>query len=277
MIQHEANHILTTETKGDDYKFLRLTVDMHFKHLRRATTLFQLHSFILSSRAFAVTPLSKYSITTTSQHQLNMSSADAKTSLQDQNDPLYIDETTLFYNTQPTTEILNVVDKESTKIRNALGSNNIKRGPVHVGSSAIKGMPGSPVIDLAIEVSGSFPPSPSLIEELEAIGYDYKGSAPHDKDDHWAMGGADVPKGHIGRAVLHIVPSGSRFIDNARSFVDYCNTHSEAFDAYANIKRKGALLGMEANENGHRMYKMTKGKVVSQLLKEAKEWSSKES
>lgn len=145
------------------------------------------------------------------------------------------------------------------------------RGPVHVGSSAIKGMPGSPIVDLAIVIA-TLPPAAPILTALESIGYDYRGAAPHDRNDHWAMGG-EGPKGHLGRVVLHITPSGSDFVDHAVAFVDYCNQNKQAFDSYAEVKLKGARLAMESAENRHRTYKMTKHKVVSRLLAEAKEWS----
>jgi len=191
----------------------------------------------------------------------------------------YIDPDTPFYSVQPTAEIAAVYEKESARIVEALGE-ALRAGPMHMGSSAIRGMPGSPIVDVVVAVD-QLPPPPEAIAALELAGYAYRGPAPHDSEDHWAMGG-DGAKGHLGRVVLHITIPDSRFLRGARAFVDYCNSADgkEAFDAYAAVKIEGAALAGEQSAPGkgqgkdprHITYKMHKGRVVQQVLAEAKAW-----
>lgn len=178
----------------------------------------------------------------------------------------YVDPDTPFYSVQPAAEIAAVYEKESARIVEALGE-ALRAGPMHMGSSAIRGMPGTPVVDVVVAVE-QLPPPPEVIAALELAGYAYRGPAPHDREDHWAMGG-DGAKGHLGRVVLHITIPDSRFLRSARAFVDYCNSADgkEAFDAYAAIKIEGAALAGEQT-----MYKGHKGRVVSQVLAEARAW-----
>ena len=67
-------------------------------------------------------------------------------------DPIYIDPATPFYVVQPAEEISAVVAKEQAKVRRALGDELID-GPYHMGSSTIKGMPCTPVVDLACSIT----------------------------------------------------------------------------------------------------------------------------
>merc|ERR1740116_538667 len=102
------------------------------------------------------------------------------------------------------------------------------------------------MVDMAIAIA-QLPPPPALLESLAASGYEYRGAAPHDKNDHWAMGGEGA-KGHLGRAVLHITTPSSSFLNDAKAFVDFCNSPdgAEAFEDYANVKLEGATLASTA-------------------------------
>ena len=55
----------------------------------------------------------------------------------------------------------------------------------HMGSTAIKGMIGKPVIDMTILTTGLLPNIPNdVIEEMEKLGYWYAGPAHHTMSKH---------------------------------------------------------------------------------------------
>ena len=107
--------------------------------------------------------------------------------------------------------------------------------------------------------------------------------SPHDPLDHWAMGG-EGERGTLGRCVLHIVPTGCDFVENALSFVAYLTSNPDAHAAYAKVKLEGARLAIAAGDEAeggsdtekrdrHKEYKMHKQGTVTKLLEEAKAWS----
>jgi GrpB-like predicted nucleotidyltransferase (UPF0157 family) len=197
----------------------------------------------------------------------------------------WIDHTTPFYETQPTAQLKAVAKKETAKLEEAAAAAGITfcRGPVHIGSSAIEGMCGSAMVDLAVEVPDLNPPPPALLEALTAAGYEYRGSSPHHPEDHWAMGGEGA-KGTLGRATLHLTPFKCGFIDDALQFVTYLSKSPFAYQEYFTVKLEGArnaFMGVPPLPDGverwegtgddpHRDYKMHKKRVVDNLLDEAK-------
>ena len=201
----------------------------------------------------------------------------------------WIDDTTPFYETQPTAQLKAVAKGETSKLKMAADAAGATfcRGPVHIGSSAIANICGTPMVDLAVEVPDLSPPPPALLEALKAAGYEYRGSSPHHPEDHWAMGG-EGGKGTLGRTVLHLSPFKCGFIDDALLFVSYLNENRDAFQEYFRVKSEGARLarmggpshalsgptGPEkwegTGEDRHRDYKMHKKQVVDKLLREAK-------
>jgi len=133
----------------------------------------------------------------------------------------------------------------------------------HVGSTAIKGMPGTLAPD-ALLIEKRFPPSPSTIRALLAAGFRFKSLAPHGKNDYWFM--KPIPADELGGhrvMTLHLVdeanPTG-RVILKLR---DVCNKDPEAFEEYKATKlaaRGGTFLE----------YKMRKSQsgLVQRLRKE---------
>jgi len=224
--------------------------------------------------------------------------------------PIRIDSNTLFYVDQPTDQLRAVYAEESSRIMSAFEtyqslhnsansdapclSRAVADGPHHIGSSAIVGMPGTPIVDMAVQLGpGHFPPSQAMVECLSNVGYEYMGASPHDRDDHWCMGGtAGARKGELGRTVLHLSAPGTSFLHNAVSFVDYCNSNEGGSSrmAYAQVKLEGMQLATEATEEEfidggekaggeprftpHVQYKIHKSKVVHAVLERAKQWST---
>jgi len=207
-------------------------------------------------------------------------------------DPIYISPTTPFYTTQPRELLRAVYASESARLASALGPAGILMGPAHIGSSAIAGMPGTPVVDIAVQLA-SFPPSDEVIGALANNGYTYKGASPHDEADHWCMGGTGKP-GHLGRTVVHLSKPGSNFYGDAVAYVEFCNSDEgkESRSAYAEVKLEGLRLAVEKqqeqeqeqesersnsgsprHDSAHVHYKIHKHKVVSQVLEKAKQWN----
>ena len=69
----------------------------------------------------------------------------------------------------------------------------------HVGSTSIKGMPGSLYPDCLL-VEESFPPSRSTLNALLQAGFHFSSIAPHDDCDYWFF--KDVPKGISGTDLM---------------------------------------------------------------------------
>ncbi|KAL7553231.1 hypothetical protein ACHAWF_017314 [Thalassiosira exigua] len=191
-------------------------------------------------------------------------------------DVIYVDDDTPFYTKQPTAELNQIFQTESKRIASALGG-HVTSDPLHIGSTAIKGLPGTPVVDIAFSIR-EFPANDDVVSKLSKIGYDYKGPSPHDdKNDCWAMGG-NAKKGHLGRVIVHMSRDGSDFCENAAAFRDYCNAHPEAFKAYKNVKLQGAELARENANNGgmspHFAYKMHKNKIQRDIVAKSLAWNN---
>jgi len=141
-----------------------------------------------------------------------------------------------------------------------------------MGSSAIDGIAGTPVCDILAELS-PWPMTKNAKTQLAKYGYEFKGTAPHDDQDEWFFGGDGKP-GHLGRVVLHTVPEGSEFVRDMKAFVEYVNTHSDAFQRYNDVKVEGAvLMSRSSNEDGRLLgYKGKKAAVCNEIKREAIDW-----
>eukprot|EP00966_Prymnesium_polylepis_P070099 1629786-Prymnesium_polylepis.1 len=90
-----------------------------------------------------------------------------------------------FYSQQPTAMMDEVFAENEARVRACLGDTVT----VHrIGSSAIRGMPGTPVIDMLAAVP-IWPPSKEQLGSLAAEGFESKGMASHAPDDMWFFGG----------------------------------------------------------------------------------------
>ena len=167
-------------------------------------------------------------------------------------------------------QIAKVAEKVKSIMEDACGEQ--LRSINRMGSSAIDGIAGTPVCDMLAEVS-PWPLSNEAKEKLAKVGYEFKGIAPHDKQDEWYWGGDGKP-GHLGRVVLHTVPEGSEFVRDMKAFVAYVNTYADAFQRYNTVKVEGARLMLDRKEEEGRLigYKMKKAEVCNDIKKEAIEW-----
>eukprot|EP00550_Attheya_septentrionalis_P006517 CAMPEP_0198285162 /NCGR_PEP_ID=MMETSP1449-20131203/4474_1 /TAXON_ID=420275 /ORGANISM="Attheya septentrionalis, Strain CCMP2084" /LENGTH=231 /DNA_ID=CAMNT_0043982449 /DNA_START=132 /DNA_END=828 /DNA_ORIENTATION=+ len=138
-----------------------------------------------------------------------------------------------------------------------------------MGSSAIEGISGTPVCDMLAELS-PWPMTEEAKSRMAEAGYESKGSAPHASQDEWFFGGDGEP-GHLGRVVLHTVPEGSEFVRDMKAFVEYVNSHPDAFQRYNDVKVEGAVLMSQSSQEDGRLlgYKGKKADVCKEIMREA--------
>jgi len=171
-----------------------------------------------------------------------------------------------FFVEQPTEELNNVYESEVARLKTVVGDIATKFEPI--GSTAIKGMPGTAVVDVGILVPAeTLPVTEELWEKLATIGYE-KGMT-KSENEQWVYGG-DAPKSSLGRINARLLTDPNQLADYC-AFRDYCNTHSEAFEAYKNVKLEKAAITARG-EAGYGGYKGGKGGVASEILRRAKEW-----
>ena len=182
-----------------------------------------------------------------------------------------------FYMVQPSAAMDDVFARHCSGVEHALnsGGNNVIE-VVRIGSSAIRGMPGTPVVDM-LAVVRHVPPTDSQRAALGAAGFPGPGTlTDHTAEDWWWFGGdAGAASGTLGRCVLHVVAGGNPWIAQAKAFVSFLNGSSEAsraaFGEYAEIKREGARLAAEHGAEGNKLsdYKRRKHDVCVRLLEQA--------
>ena len=108
----------------------------------------------------------------------------------------------LFHMEIPYDQIKQLVEKERDAIFEHLDPSAPTK-PVfeHVGSTSIKGMPGSLCPDCLL-VEESFPPSRSTLNALLQAGFHFSSIAPHDEADYWFF--KDIPEGVLNGTNLSV-------------------------------------------------------------------------
>ena len=196
-----------------------------------------------------------------------------------------------FYMKQPTEQMNRLFKKYEVLLKKQLKDEVV--GVYPMGSGAIPGMIGSPMIDILLVMKNS-PPTEEQIEKLKElnIGLIGDGNSPHDKDDTWfqnlafppqdnfdefKVNGQHPPDGYLGRLVIHFSPYHSEWVRTVLCFVQYLTENEDAFKRYRDVKAEGAKIQSEAakDESGKSaffQYKMHKNDVAKQLLDESKKW-----
>jgi len=122
-----------------------------------------------------------------------------------------------FYMKQPTEKMNTLFNKYETILRQSLGDDVV--GVYPMGSGAIPGMVGSPMIDILLAMKNA-PPSEEQVAKLKDmhIGFIGDGNSPHDANDTWfqnldypthenfddfKINGEFPGDGHLGRLILH--------------------------------------------------------------------------
>ena len=133
----------------------------------------------------------------------------------------------------------------------------------HVGSTAIKGIPAKPIVDIAVAIKDE-----SVVEKYKDImlenGFTFLGKV---TDDNWMYHighkGQDDRTHHI-----HFVVAGTKRWILYLAFRDYLNANPDAAKRYADLKR--SLSTTYANDR--LVYRNMKDPLITQLDIEAMEW-----
>ena len=107
---------------------------------------------------------------------------------------------------------------------------------VHVGSTAIPGMPAKPILDIMVVVD-DFERAARCIPALERLGYEYKGEN-HQLRQHYLV------KGQPATHTLYLVEPENEDLAARICFRDYLLEHPEAAQTYADLK--AGLAGQHA-------------------------------
>mmetsp|Transcript_10334 Transcript_10334/g.22500 ORF Transcript_10334/g.22500 Transcript_10334/m.22500 type:complete len:206 (-) Transcript_10334:54-671(-) len=181
-----------------------------------------------------------------------------------------------FYTIQPTAEMDDAFERNSARVQAALGADQVV-SISRIGSSAVVGMPGTPVVDM-VAVCKAWPPTAAQVHALSDMGFDDHGLAPHAGEDRWFYGGDEgAAPGTLGRSVVHVVREGNPWVAEAEAFVAYLSAVPEAFSAYRMVKLEGARLALEGRE-GMRLseYKQRKHEVCMRVFRDAQIWAQKQ-
>jgi GrpB-like predicted nucleotidyltransferase (UPF0157 family) len=154
-------------------------------------------------------------------------------------------------------------EQESTRIRKALGS--FALAIEHMGSTAVPGLPSKPIIDLLVGVPSLEEAKERWIEPIGSLGYNYV-----PEYVSWLPGELFFRKGPPGPWTHHVhlmEPSYPRW-EVLLVFRDYLRAHSEAAQAYANIKRALAASSVDDIE----AYRTGKHIFVEETTAKARAW-----
>ena len=137
--------------------------------------------------------------------------------------------------------------KEKERITSHLkGALNIE----HVGSTAVPGLGGKGIIDIAIAVRKE--DMDTVLQQLQSLGYEFR-PAFSTADRFYFIIYLPDPEEKSRRYHLHLTyPENSEW-KNFIGFRDYLKSHPEAMEEYANIKKQAASI---ANQDGEQYRKM---------------------
>jgi len=163
----------------------------------------------------------------------------------------------LFHMEVPYDKIKQIVEKEREAIFEHLDPiAPFKPVFEHVGSTSIKGMPGSLCPDCLL-VEESFPPSRSTLNALLQAGFHFSSITPHDDADYWFF--KDIPDGVLNGSnlsvVLHLVDKNNKMGKLLVRMRDVCNNDQAAFEDYKSSK----LAAVGDGDVKLFSYKMKKG------------------
>ncbi|HLL81795.1 MAG TPA: GrpB family protein [Longimicrobium sp.] len=144
---------------------------------------------------------------------------------------------------------------EAGRVREALGEH--AQAIEHVGSTAVPGLGGKPVLDLAVAVA-SEEAADACIAPLEALGYEYRG--PHGEDPRRRYYTRDADGARVAQIHLYILPATAWHEHLA--FRDALRADPTLADAYFAEKwRVAAEVGWNKGA-----YAVSKGAFVERVL-----------
>lgn len=131
----------------------------------------------------------------------------------------------------------------------------------HVGSTSIRDMFAKPIIDIVVAIE-HFDDGFKLIDDIESIGYHFKGSlGKSNRFFFWK--GTETNNTHN----LHIVQYGDKNWDNLILFRDFINNHSDYRDKYCRLKLDLANKYKEDRDT----YTSSKTKFILDVIQLAKQ------
>ena len=120
----------------------------------------------------------------------------------------------------------------------------------HVGSTAVPGLGGKGIIDIAIAVEKDC--MEEAKSKLQEIGYEFRPSF-STPDRFYFITYLPDPEENSRRYHIHLTYPESKEWKELIGFRDYLRTHPEALEEYANIKKQAAEI---ANQDGDQYRKM---------------------
>jgi NAD-dependent deacetylase len=150
-------------------------------------------------------------------------------------------------------------EQESQRVRKALGSSVV--GMEHMGSTAVPGLAGKPVIDISIGLE-RLELDQAQIGAMEALGYQYLG-------EHGLPGRLFFRRDKDGRRThhVHVVEWGGEHWRRHHAFREYLRAHPEEAAGYAEEKRRVAAHTTHLGDYGER-----KQAFVDDLFARAWSW-----
>ena len=199
-----------------------------------------------------------------------------------------------FYMKQPTDKMNKLFEKYESVLQQSLGKDCV--GVYSMGSGAIPGMVGPPMIDILLAMKNE-PPTEDQLAKLKElnIGLIGDGKSPHNPKDTWfqnldfpnqenfeefKIDGAHPPDGHLGRLILHFVHYQNPWVGQVLCYVEFLKQNQEAFEKYRDVKVEGARMQSTGGKKDDdtsgmspfRKYKMHKAAVVAELMEAADKW-----
>ncbi|MCX6991364.1 MAG: GrpB family protein [Chlamydiae bacterium] len=129
----------------------------------------------------------------------------------------------------------------------------------HVGSTAIPGLGGKGIIDIAIAVPKK--DIPFFIPQFQSIGYEFRPSYSTPDRAYFIIYLPDPEEG-TRRYHLHLTYLESADWTGLIAFRDYLRTHPKDAEEYSELKRKAALLSDQDGEK----YRMLKNPMFKKIL-----------
>jgi 5-(carboxyamino)imidazole ribonucleotide synthase len=134
----------------------------------------------------------------------------------------------------------------------------------HVGSSAVPGLPGRGIVDLAIEAAPDA--IPEVVEGLRSLGFGLQGGLAPFPPTRPLLLGAVLHDGDTFRLHCHVVPPARGELAELRAFRDALRADPALRDAYALAKRDIVDDAPDAPDGANQLYAVRKGAYVRDAL-----------
>jgi GrpB-like predicted nucleotidyltransferase (UPF0157 family) len=140
----------------------------------------------------------------------------------------------------------------------------------HIGSTAVPGLGGKGIIDIAIAVNQA--DMDSTCKDLQTLGYDYRPTFSTQDRFYFVIYLPDKEE-DTRRYHIHLTYPKNKEWEELLRFRDYLRSHPQALQEYANLKQQAAS---EANNDGKRYRKLKEPmfKQISSIINKDKPESS---